>query len=299
MPKCSDLLDVAVDSVVLVFDLMNDPAALSRKDLQRALAAKDVQAKMKEAFSAEAAKLMKKHAAGKPVTEREAADFMIAGGTVVGERISRELSETLTCKLKDSPLGAWVDRNAWMMYVVVPVVVAGGAYGAKLMYDARVGDVPASWATSLASKHLTFRPVGGLKIGASEVQFVPSKREAGVKLFATKDWERVEATLAFGGGMREGELAKANVEVGTKIPLDLRYKGVAGASSLDLTLKGYLEKEIEGGTTYGGSATAKLKTDLGPLPSGVSARGEWKHRAGGPGPSSEYGVYLDVDLLNF
>jgi hypothetical protein len=299
MSKCSDLLDVAVDSVVLTFDLLEDPAALAQKDLKRALRAKEVRAEMQKAFASAAEDVIKKHHKGKPVTEREAVDFLAKGGGVVGERMGRELSETLTCKLKESPLGVWIDRNEWVLYVVVPVVVAGGAYGAKLMYDARVGDTPASWATALAGKHLTFRPLGGLKIGATDIEFVPSKREVGVKLFVTKNWEKVEATLTFGGGMAEDELSKANAAASAKIPLGMRYKGVAGASTLDLSLKGFLEKDAAaGGTTYGGSASATLKTDLGPLPTSLTARGEWKNRGtGGGGP--EYGVYFDVELLTF
>lgn len=58
MAKCSDLLDVAVDSVVLGFDLFRDPASLTRMNLRRALRAKKVQAEMNKAFSAEAVKLM-------------------------------------------------------------------------------------------------------------------------------------------------------------------------------------------------------------------------------------------------
>lgn len=298
MGKCSDLLDVAVDSIVLVVDLLDAPGSLSKRDIKRALRAKQVRAEIQKAYTRAAADVLKKHRLAKPVTQREALEFLAKGGQVVGDRIQRELSQTLTCQLKESPLGIWYDRNEWILYIVVPVVVAGGAYGAKLMYDAKVGDMPASWATKLAGKHLAFRPVGGLRLGAKDPVFVPSNREVGVKLFATKNWEKLEATLTLGGGLVDGTPHKATTGASVTIPLDLKYKGVAGASTLDLSVKGYLERADDGGATHGGSAGAKLKTDLGPWSGSVGARGEWKSRGtGGGGP--EYGVFLDVEILNF
>jgi len=143
--SCRDVLDVVPETVVLAFDVMgwtarSDPRLIANK--------KEIVDAMTKALAAEGKRIAEKHFKGEAVTSDDGLKFLAAGGKAFLDKRQAELKRRVECAYKESPLGVWLDKHEWVLYVVLPLVVGGaGTY----MYVARVGDVPAAWASSFAS----------------------------------------------------------------------------------------------------------------------------------------------------
>lgn len=195
---CADVLDVIPETVVLAFDVtgITDPA-----DAARVARSREVQKAMEKALAEKGKELIKKHYGGKEVTQDDALEMLKSAGSKVLDNRKKDLEKRLKCAYENSPLGAWIDRNTWVLYVFVPLLVGGaGTY----MYVAKTGDTPAGWAASMASQQkFEVTKLGKIEIGTGDVKLVPSKTVIAGKVFAKADFERVKIRIEVGAGSAE------------------------------------------------------------------------------------------------
>lgn len=291
---CSDVLDVIPETVILAFDVAGwtDPRGAARIAHSKTI----VEAMNKE-LANQGQQLIAKHYAGKTVTQEDALKLLSGVGSKFTEQRQRELTQRITCAYKESPLGIWLDRNEWVLYVVVPLVV--GAAG-TWMYVAQVGDLPASWATSMANvkKNWKVQHLGKIDLGTQDVTFVPSKREISGKVFAMLDWEWMAIKMTLGGGMADDKFSGASVQpevtlrvtrelevnanteltgLGVKpagsSSLNLKYSGTGAGANLSLSLGGQLAYDPQGLSSFGGTASAGVKGNVGGWPTALSLSG--------------------------
>ena len=296
------------DTLVLVLDLMGfetaGAAGVGKALKQRE---KEVVKAIQEAVDEQTKKLFKKHFPWKPAPAGDALGAAQAVGEKALEELTRDAEAAIKATLKEawkeSPLGIWVDDNEWVLYIVVPVVVVGGAFGLKALYDARVGDQPASWAANMANKHLEFKKLGNLTFGAADVAFVPSKHQGGAKVFAAADWKPIKVKLSVGGLFKEDDSPAAKTSTGPPATItgwnaavDLTYKGAGAASNLDLSIKAYVQR-TDRDQVVGGSASAGYKLKLWEMPAKLTAEGNWKHTdTYGAGAENAYAVQLGLQV---
>ncbi len=256
--KCKAILDVVPETAVLAFDVVGwtDPDGP-----RRIAASKTVQQAINKELTKQAEALAKKHAKGTTITQEEAVKFLATVPKEILEAQQKDVEGRLKCAFNESPIGVWLDRNSWILWIFVPIVVGGaGTY----MYMAQTGDLPASWATSMAKTKKSFdtRHLGKITLGASDVTFVPSERKISVLAFGEMKWDRVAVKLTLGGGVAEGAFSTGAVglDVTTKISkswdftagsqvigqegawggassVGFAYKGTGAASSMSLFFK--------------------------------------------------------------
>ncbi|WMS44111.1 hypothetical protein RDV64_06895 [Acuticoccus sp. MNP-M23] len=219
---CRDILAIVPETAVLAFDVVGwtDP------DGPRRMAnAQEVRKAIDAELTKQAEALHKKHFAGKTVTQEDAVKLLMTVPKEILDKQKKEAGERLKCAYQESPLGVWLDRNSWVLYVFAPIVV--GAAG-TIMYVARTGDQPASWATGMAKtkKSFTTKHLGTVTLGTNKVTFVPSTRSLSVNAFGEMKWERVAVKLTLGGGMSEGEYNASlfGVDLTTAVTRDLDLK---------------------------------------------------------------------------
>lgn len=294
---CQDVLDVIPETVVLAFDVVGwtDPRGAARIANSKTI----VEAMNKE-LASQGQSLIAKHYAGKTVTQEDALKLLSGVGSKFTDDRQRELTRRITCAYRESPLGIWLDKNEWVLYVVVPLVV--GAAG-TWMYVAQVGDLPASWATSMANvkKNWKVQHLGKIELGTQDVKFVPSKREISGKVFVMADWEWMAIKMTLGGGMADDKFSGATAQsevtlrvtrelevnantaitgIGTKpagsSSLNLKYSGTGAGAKLSLSLGGLLAYDPQGLASVGGTASAGIKGSVGGLPTALSLSGSGK-----------------------
>lgn len=219
---CRDILAIVPETAVLAFDVVGwtDP-----EGPRRIANAREVRKAIDAELTKQAEALHKKHFGGQTVTQEDAVKFLMTVPKEILDKQAKEAAERLECAYKESPLGAWLDRNSWVLYVFVPVVV--GAAGTA-MYVARTGNQPASWATSMAKTKGSFttKHLGTVTLGTNNVTFVPSTRSLSVNAFGEMKWERVALKLTLGGGMSEGAYTSSlfGVDLTTALTRDLDLK---------------------------------------------------------------------------
>ncbi|MEM6761433.1 MAG: hypothetical protein AAF615_01020 [Pseudomonadota bacterium] len=255
--KCKSLLEIVPETAVLAFDLVGWSEAHSP---QRIAESKDVREAIDKELTKQAEALRKKHFSEKPVSQEDAVKFLSVVPKTILDKQSKEAQERLKCAYNESPIGVWLDENSWVLYVFVPLIVgAAGTY----MYVAKTGDLPASWATSMAKTKKSFqtKKLGKITLGVSDISFVPSNRDLSVVAFGAMEWKRVALKFSMGGALTAGkpttglmgvDLTTAihrNVDLtigsqvvtntgdwGGKSSVGLNFKGTGAASNMSLFL---------------------------------------------------------------
>lgn len=315
--SCQDILDVVPETVVLAFDVLGwtEPQGAGR-----IAKSKEIAEAINKELAAQGKALVEKHFAGKAISQADALKMLAAAGSTFTEDRQRELSQRVKCAYKDSPLGAWLDKNEWVLYVFVPLVV--GAAG-TWMYIAQVGDQPAGWATSMGNvkKDWNIQHLGKITLGTQDLTFVPSKREISGKALAMIAWERLSIRITLGGGMADNRFTGANVQadvtmrvtrnlevdmssvvngLGTRpvgsSALGLRYKGSGAGANLSLSLGGLLAYQPEGLSSVSGAASAGVVGKLGATPATVDLTGKVKQGFQADQPERVYSVMLRLTL---
>jgi len=315
--RCSDGLNIVPETIVLAFDVLG---WTSPSDAGRIARSREVSDAMKKEISAQGRKIIQKHFQGEEVTQADAFRMLEGAGMPLFERRKKDLERRLACAYRTSPLGAWLDRNQWVLYIVLPVIVGGaGTY----MYIARVGDTPARWAESLASGHkkvFKIQHLGKLELGSKRVKFVPSKREISGKIFGRLKLERLSLNLTVGGGFTDGEVAPAAVSaaVSTALSRNLRLSGTSSAEGLgsvfegkstlgmsyrdpsptgfSLDLQGTLGYDARGVSSAGGSAGLKLRGQWDGRPASLGLQSGYKRNLRGSKPAHEHEVMLKLSV---
>ncbi|GAB5378118.1 MAG: hypothetical protein AcusKO_45800 [Acuticoccus sp.] len=244
--KCRELLDIVPETAVLAFDVVgwSKPA-----DAQRIAASKTIQQEINKALTKEATALAKKHFKGDKVSQEDAVKFLKTVPKPLLDAQKKEAEKRLKCAFNESPIGVWLDKNSWILWVFVPIVVGGaGTY----MYVAKTGDLPASWATSMAKTKKSFdtKHLGKITLGTHDVTFVPSERKISVLAFGEMKWERLAVKLTLGGGVSDGSVSSgamgldvsAKISKGWSISADTQVTNQegawGGASSVGFAYKG-------------------------------------------------------------
>ena len=285
--QCIDPADVVGDTLVIGFNLTGFRVG-QHQSIAQAMRQKEVEKTIKKAVDAETKKLLEKQLKG-PVAPDTAKESLKKVGEKVGEAVTEDAKNKLgrwaECTWKHSPLGIWIDENQWVMYIVVPVVIGAGAGATGYMYHARVGDTPANLGTSILKKHLKYKPLGNLELGVEGLKFVPSKRDVELKFFSTVDWKPFKAKFTLGGGTHDGNLSKLNASS------ELTYRGIGAASNLELSFKTFVDYS-DPALSFGGSGQAKYKFNVGNVPVGVGAQGQWKSTIQPGSPLQSQGALL-------
>ena len=205
--------------VVLAFKLAQSEIIKSPDRIETALASPKVQAEIHKALTefvvkkgpvgptsmgaAEAKELAK--ALKKPLT---------TAGDQVLDQIKKDPKfkklekglDNLKASFRCTPVGVFVDKNTWVVYVV-GIAAALGA-GAAL-YVTKTGgpavDLPISL---LKGKHVQVLKVGGFTLKGGLLEFKPDKQELGAEVLAIQKLERVSITLKMGVVAAGSEISK-------------------------------------------------------------------------------------------
>lgn len=317
--QCRDVLDVFPETVVLAFDVLEWTEPTSAKRITQSKAIVDA---INKELASQGKQLAAKHFAGETVTQEDAVKMLAGSGGKFLENRKRLLTQRLKCAYNESPLGVWLDRHAWVLYIVVPVVV--GSAG-TWMYVARIGDTPASWAMPMANVKKTWKVqhLGKITLGTEDVKFVPSKREIAAKAFGKLDWERLSVKLTLGGGMADDSFVGASVKTGLTLAVSrgleglaaweltgigtdpkgsssvkLNFHGGGASANLMLSLGGMLAYDQDGVFSAGGSASAALNGKLGDVPASVRLTGDSKFNLRPDMPPDEHKLMINI-LVGF
>lgn len=213
--KCKSVLDVAPETVILAFDVVG---WTETTDPKRVLEARTVREEIEKALGEKAKELHKKHTAGKEITQEDAIEVLKTIPKPIIDKQTSEATDRLKCAFQQSPVGVWLDRNSWVLYVVVPLIAVGaGAY----MYSAKVGDQPASWAASMAKTKgsIKISKRGKIELGLEKVSFVPSKREISAAGYSELQLERVKVRFSIEGQLVDGALKKQGLGLSMRTKL--------------------------------------------------------------------------------
>jgi hypothetical protein len=269
--KCIDPADLIGDTIVLALDLIGFKPG-QHQSIARGLRTREVEKEIQKVLDGETKKLLKQRLQG-PIANDKALSSLESVGKATASAVTKDAEQKLgrwaECTWKLSPLGVWVDENQWVVYIVVPLVVAAGAGAAAYSYHVRAGDTPAEWGALLVKKHLKFKPVGSLELGVQDVKFVPSKRDVEVKFFSTVDWKPFKAQFTIGGGAHEGSLSKLSASS------EVSYKGIGSASNVEFSVKTFVDYSNPA-LSFGGSAGAKYSFDVAKIPLTAGAEAQWK-----------------------
>jgi hypothetical protein len=164
---CIDPADLVGDTIVLALDLIGFKTG-QHQSIARGLRTREVEKEIKKALDAETKKLLKQRLGG-AVPNAKARGSLESVGKSAASAVTQDAEQKLRrwaeCTWKQSPLGVWVDENRWVVYIVVPLVVAASAGAAAYAYQVRTGDLPAAWGALLVKNHLKFKPLGTLEFG--------------------------------------------------------------------------------------------------------------------------------------
>jgi hypothetical protein len=206
----SDVLDASHQIFVLAFDLVGTEIELLPDQLDRALASPQVRAAIEKTLidflrttpasdtgvmsGAEARKLV--GALEKKVADplsQQVLDKIKA--TPDYKRLEKSIA-AFEAAAKSTALGAWVDRNKNVLYLVGAGLVVGTA---SALYITKTGGPVLDTALSpLQGKKFEVLQIGTLQIKASLWDFKPDARVLGARVFGTVNWERVKLDLKFG-----------------------------------------------------------------------------------------------------
>ena len=314
---CRDILDVVPETVVLAFDVAGWTEPRSAERLSKS---KEIAEAINKELAKQGQQLVAKHFAGKAITQDDALKMLSEAGSQFTENRKRELLQRVKCAYNHSPLGVWLDKHTWVLYVFVPLIV--GATG-TWMYVAQVGDTPASWAASMGNvkKDWKVQHLGKITLGTQDLKFVPGKREISGKVLGMLEWERLSIRITVGGGMAEGKFTGASVQsdVKTKVArnievdansalnglgikptgssaLSLKLKGNGAGANLSLSLGGLLAYQPEGLSSVGGKASAGIKGKWGTVPAALDLTGEIMKNLQPNQPAAESKVMLKLTL---
>lgn len=289
MEKCGTLLDAVKDTLVLAFEFADKTLLNSPETIRKVLEDPKIQLAIKQAAQSEGRRLLEAQKGGKAVTNADGVKVLEAIGTAAKDaaidsakkqieesdefkKLKKEV-ENLSCALKQSPIGVFVDKNkGWLIVVGVGL----GLGGVTAMYMFRSGDWVAGQATDLASKQLRFKVLGNVEFGASRLKFVPSSRQVGTTLFASAKWERVSVRLDLSVDFKNDQfqstggkvttdftVAKGLVLTGTgsagyqvnkepwkqsfvyHLGVGVTFKQAFGVNKLDVTARAFIEQTPE------------------------------------------------------
>lgn len=225
---CKAILDIVPETAVLAFDVVGWTEADGAKQIAKS---KEIREAIEKELTKQANDLAKKHFEGKKISEEDAAKFLKTVPSKILEAQQKEMTSRLSCAFNESPIGVWIDKNSWVLYVFAPIVVgAAGTY----MYTAKTGDLPASWAASMAKVNKSFnvKSLGKITIGTTDVKFVPSKRDLSVLAFGEMKWERVSFKLTLGGGVTGGSFSTGAIGLDVNTVLSRNWDLKAGTMAI-------------------------------------------------------------------
>jgi hypothetical protein len=173
---------------------------------------------------------------------------------------------------KSTALGAWVDRNKNVLYVVGAGLMVGTA---SALYITKTGGAVLDTALSpLQGKKFEVLQIGKLQIKAGLWEFKPDARVLGARVFGTMNWERVKLDLKFGVLAEGAAIQQVEGEAVVKSgPINLTLAGADNFQThkVNLGFNATYEKgkiNIGVGAMYKddlvtGTATAGYKTRVG------------------------------------
>jgi len=198
----------------------------------------------------------------------------------------KRLEKSLTAfeaAAKSSALGAWVDRNKGVLYVVGAGLVMGTA---SVLYVTKTGGSVLNTALGPLKDHnFDILQIGKLKIGAGLWDFQPDARIFGAHVSGSIEWERVKVDLKFGLMAQGSALQQAEGEAVIKSgPINLKLSGADNFQKQQVNL-GFSANYEEGKFSVGvgavykddlltGVANAGYKTGIGTVGVKLDAGGQ-------------------------
>ncbi len=245
----TDVLDAAGHTIVLAFDLAGSQLASMQDELGVAMQKPDVQSAIQLVLSNFV--LAKQRSGTSVVSDKEAkqlaTDLWNKAGGKITDSLLEQLKKTPEFKklekslgdleqaLKSTPVGAWVDKNKMVLYIVGAGIAIGGAVA---LYATKTGGPAVNLPMSqLSGKPVKIFKVGGFTMSGELLSFKPDVREIGGGLIGTEKWEKVELSvqlgiIAAGSGVKEVD---GKVVVKTQdINLGLTAKGTPATNTVNL-----------------------------------------------------------------
>jgi hypothetical protein len=255
MADCKDLPGSAVDTVLFTIRLVGYEATHGPARILKALQSPALQAELKRAILKVANENLEKQRKGERVGPRDAAATLgkAVGGAARTRAPGKLLSEIqrssryrrleqsikdLRCAYKRSPAGVWIDEHKALLIIAVAGVVVGGV---TAMYVTRSGDAAAEALTKFANSRAKPIPLGQIKLGVSDLKFVPSKRLVGGKLTVEpRHLKSVRTKLSLSVATQGKGLESLSVNYQLLVPLTSgwtgQFKGGVGTEGYQLML---------------------------------------------------------------
>ena len=202
------VVDAASNTVVLAFDLVGDQIANMPDALETSLKKPEVQAAIQAVLTKFA--LAKQATGSTTISDQEASQLVQALLNDPGGRIAKDLLDQLKQTadyqkleksmadlqkaLKSSPLGAWVDREKGILYVIGAGLVIGGA---TALYVTKT-NVPNVVTTQLTGISAQVFKVGRFSLGVQGLKFEPGTQTLGGALTGTAKWDKVQIDAQIG-----------------------------------------------------------------------------------------------------
>jgi hypothetical protein len=247
--KNQDVLDAAGHTIVLAFDLAGSQIAAMPDELGTALQKPEVQSAIQLVLSNFV--LAKQRSGTSDVSDKEAKQLATDLWNKAGGKITDSLLEQLKKSpeykklekslgdleqaLKSTPIGAWIDKNANILYVIGAGVAIGGAVA---LYATKTGGPAVNLPMSqLSGKSVKIFKVGGFTLSGQLLSFKPDVREVGGALTGTEKWDRVELSVQLGIIATGTEIKEVDGKIILKtqdINLGLTGKGTPATNTVNL-----------------------------------------------------------------
>jgi hypothetical protein len=284
----SGVIEVAGETVVLGFELVGAEIDNLPARVARALQSSDVQQAIKKALDDFAQARLKNTPVTVSTQDAEALGKAIAtqGGTALKDDVLKQIKDSshykaldqslknLAEQFKQSPFGAWLDKEKNWLYIVGAGAVIGGV---AAMYVTRKGDLVTTRLLPMLGKQShTFQPLGQLKleVGVDKVTFTPSTRSASATTFVTAKWQQIKAELNITVTKADSKVtvgADGKVIIPIKPGVNATAGGAFNSGKNDWNLHVTVEVDVLKNVHLGVFAGVG-KGGVGPMPSGDAFR---------------------------
>lgn len=277
--QCTDDLPGSiVESFALAIEVVKSQVKNSPTTIAKILNDPEVQKKIKESLEKRLFDLQAKSKVGRPIDSQQALEEVKSVFTVDSmDLITKNVKSTversysfqklqdslrgLSCKFKESPLGAFYDEREGVLLILAVGVMVGGVVG---MYIAKTGDAdtPLSLVSKLAELP-SITVLGKIDLGLADVVLKPSEKKYDGGLYAKMGslGPLKDVQLKVVVQTKDEKVAAVPITVQTKINVTKGWMSTVGATYDPLSKGTQFSMGITGNPA-GDSISVQLKANL-------------------------------------
>jgi len=233
MSDNNSIWDISSKTIILAVDLVVDESLNLPQRVAAALQTPGVKKTIRKALEAEAKKLVTAHSMQTHITITDTSEAKDIAGrigknvlTAVKDDVLHQLKQSdgvsklknnirqLQKEFKRTAVGAWINENEKVLYIVAGVAAFGAAAG---MYYFKSGDFVAKFAEGKGKAV----KLGSLTLKGTLTKFEPSTRSVGAEISTTGNFKPVKVDLKL-TGLTVGKNVRTTSEGEIVIPINKR-----------------------------------------------------------------------------